>query len=127
MKMKGKANLLRSVFLAIVLLISVIYFASCEKYAYVIETVNPEDTVYFQADIQPIFTAKCIACHGSNRNPDLREGFSYDALTTGGYVAAPAESSRLYVRITSGGHVAYTTDEQKQLILIWIQQGAQNN
>lgn len=125
--MKGKAKMLLPVLMAIVMIGGAFFFTSCEKYAFVVETVNPEDTVHFQTQIQPIFSDKCIGCHGSNRNPDLREGFSYNSLTTGGFVTLPAEASRLYIRITSGGHVAYTNDTQKDLILNWIKQGAKNN
>jgi hypothetical protein len=39
----------------------------------------------------------------------------------------PAESSKLYLKITSSSHSAFTLDAEKQLILIWIQQGALNN
>lgn len=125
--MKRKAKKSWPVLLAFILLGGGFFLASCEKYAYQLEPINPEEPVSFATQIQPIFTNNCILCHKGSRNPDLREGNSYDALTTGGYVTLPAEDSRLYKQITSGSHNSFTLDSEKQLILIWIQQGALNN
>ncbi len=125
--MKRKAELSWPFLMALVLIGGIALFASCEKYAYQVETVNPEEPVLFQTQIQPIFTNNCIACHKGTRNPDLRSGNSYTSLTTGGYVTPPAENSRLYLQITSSCHASFTLDVEKQLILTWIKQGAQNN
>ena len=125
--MKRKAKKSWPVLLAFILLGGGFFLASCEKYAYQVETVNPEEPVLFATQIQPIFTQNCILCHKGSRNPDLREGNSYNSLTTGGFVNLPAENSRLYKQITSSSHSSLTTDGEKQLILVWIQQGAQNN
>jgi hypothetical protein len=102
-------------------------FVSCEKYSWVPETINPVDTVYFQTEIQPIFTNNCASCHTQNNLPDLRSGKSWQSLTTGGYVNLPGSSSKLYTKMTSSGHTARSTDSDKQLVLIWINQGALNN
>jgi hypothetical protein len=125
--MERKSNLSWTLFLAVILLGGVFFFASCEKYAIQEETVNPEQPVSFADQIQPIFTKNCIVCHNGSRNPDLREGNSYNSLTTGGYVTLPAEDSRLYKQITSSSHKSLTLDSEKELILVWIQQGAQDN
>ena len=125
--MKMKVKLSWSVMAALIIPASMLLFSSCEKYAYQLETVNPQEPVLFQTQIQPIFTSNCITCHKGARNPDLRDGFSYASLTTGNYVTTPAENSRLYRQITSGSHSPFTLDAEKQLILIWIGQGALNN
>ncbi len=125
--MKLKAKLLWSSFPAFVIFAAIISLSSCEKYTYVNEVINPVDTVYFQAQIQPIFNGICINCHKGSRNPDLRDGKSYTSLTSGGYVNLPAETSRLYRQITSGSHDSYTLPAEKQLILNWIKQGALKN
>jgi hypothetical protein len=125
--MRLKPNLSWTVLSAFIILAVIVLFPSCEKYAFIIETVNPADTVYFQSEIQPIFTDNCIDCHKGTRDPDLRDGYSYESLTTGGYVNQPAETSRLYLQVTSSSHTPYTLDTEKQLIFNWIQQGAQNN
>jgi hypothetical protein len=125
--MKLKAQISLPVVIKALFLAGAALFASCEKYAYEVETIDPEEPVLFQTQIQPIFTNNCVVCHKGTRNPDLREGNSYADLSGGGYVTLPAESSRLYTKITGGSHVSYTIDTEKQLILAWIKQGAQNN
>lgn len=125
--MKTKVRVLQAVSVIGLILVSML-FTSCEKYVYSVEAGgNPNETVLFQTQIQPIFSAICITCHKGTRNPDLRDGRSYASLTTGGYVNLPAETSRLYEQINSSSHASFTTPAQKQLILFWIQQGAQNN
>jgi len=126
-KMKQKERKSKFGIVAFLILAGIALFASCEKYTYLIETVNPADSVHFQTEIQPIFTANCIVCHKGTRNPDLREGNSYTSLTTGDYVKLPAESSKLYTKITSSSHESFTLPVEKQKVLIWIQQGANDN
>lgn len=125
--MKMKTRLLSTFVAASLLTAGLVLFSSCEKYAYQIETVNPEEPVLFQTQIQPIFTSNCIVCHKGSRNPDLRAGNSYASLTSGNFVTLPAAKSRLYRQITSASHSPFTLDAEKQLILIWIGQGALNN
>lgn len=125
--MKMKAKLLWNVMAALLIPAGMVFFSSCEKYKIVAEPVDPGETVLFQTQIQPIFTDNCIVCHKGSRNPDLRDGFSYESLTTGGYVNLPAADSRLYKQVNSSSHTSFTTETQKQLIYNWIDQGAQNN
>jgi len=89
--------------------------------------VNTLDTLHFKTDIQPIFDAKCTTCHGVLRAPDLRSGKSFAALTTGGFVDLPGETSKLYVKMTSADHTPRSTEADKQKVLIWINQGAMDN
>jgi hypothetical protein len=125
--MKMKVRLSWSVVAALLIPAGMLLFSSCEKYTYELETVNPDEPVLFQTQIQPIFTNNCITCHKGSRNPDLRDGNSYTSLTTGGYVNLPAANSRLYKQVVSGSHFSFTLDTEKQLILIWVGQGALNN
>lgn len=125
--MKRKPKKFWPVLLASILLGGAGLLISCEKYTYMPEVINPGETILFETQIQPIFTNNCIVCHKGSRNPDLRDGNSYNSLTTGGYVNLPAETSRLYKQVTSSSHASYTIDTEKQLILLWIQQGALNN
>jgi hypothetical protein len=119
------ARVLPGVIVALVVLGAI---SSCEKYTYTPPVLNTTDTVHFQTQIQPIFNGICINCHnGSGLNPDLRDGKSYNSLTTGGYVNQPAASSLLNMQINSSSHTSRTTDLQKQQILVWIEQGALNN
>jgi mono/diheme cytochrome c family protein len=125
--MKMKARLSWRIVAALIIPAGMLFFSSCEKYAYQLETVDPEEPVLFQTQIQPIFTTNCIACHKGSRNPDLRNGFSYASLTGGGYVTTPADGSKLYKQMVSSSHAAFTLDTEKQLVLLWIGQGALNN
>jgi hypothetical protein len=101
--------------------------SSCEKYSWMPEKINPVDSVHFQAEIQPIFTANCVSCHGAIKAPDLRDGKSYKALTEGGYVNQPGETSELYTKMIGSEHSPRSSDVDKQKVLIWINQGAHNN
>lgn len=125
--MKKKFKLFRSIVAVLVIPASLVFFSSCEKYLIVQEQIDPGQTVSFQTEIQPIFNQNCITCHKGSRNPDLREGNSYQSLTSGGYVNLPAADSKLYRQVTSSSHTSFTNDTEKQLIYNWIDQGAQNN
>ena len=93
--MNQKFNRFRQILIALVLIAAVAGFSSCEKYSYTPPPVDPNQAWPFQADIQPIFTANCITCHGGVQAPNLSDGKSYQALTTGGFVTAPGETSKL--------------------------------
>lgn len=122
-----KVKLSWSIVAALIIPAGMALFSSCEKYAFEPETIDPGEPVLFQTQIQPVFTSNCIQCHKGSRDPDLRDGFSYASLTEGNYVSTPAENSKLYRQIVSGSHKAFTLDAEKQLVLIWIGQGALNN
>lgn len=125
--MKMKAKLIWTIVAAFLIPAGMLFFSSCENYQFELETIDPEEPVLFQTQIQPIFTDNCVTCHKGSRNPDLRDGFSYASLTTGNYVTPPAATSKLYTQITSGSHTSFTLDVEKQLIYAWIEQGALNN
>ena len=125
--MNQKISMLRQLLAAFMVIAAIGGFSSCEKYSYTVPKVNPVDTIHFQAEVQPIFTAKCITCHGAIKPPDLRDGYSYEALTEGGYVDQPGDESELYLKMTEGDHIPRSSDVEKQTVLIWINQGARNN
>ena len=122
-----KVKLSWSIVAALIIPAGMALFSSCEKYAFEPETIDPGEPVLFQTQIQSVFTSNCIQCHKGSRDPDLRDGFSYASLTEGNYVSTPAENSKLYRQIVSGSHKAFTLDAEKQLVVIWIGQGALNN
>jgi hypothetical protein len=121
--MDQKTIMIKRWLIAVVVVIAAAAFSACEKIAVQPIPFNPSTQWNFQADIQPIFTANCITCHNGSRSPDLRDGKSYSALSKG-YVNLPGSSSRLYVKITSSDHIPRTSDNQKLMILNWIDQGA---
>ncbi len=110
------------------LFISLLLFGSCEKHSYLVETVNPGDSISLQTDVQPVFTDKCVRCHTGSGTAklDLRAGNSYTSLLNRGYITPPDSTCTLFVTIY-GGHNATLLDNEKQKILIWVIQGAQNN
>ena len=127
--MNHKLKRIRHIYVALVLIAAVEGFSSCEKYSFSPPAVDPNQIWHFQTDIQPIFNANCVTCHnGVKQFPDLRDGKSYQALTKGGYVILPGETSRLYRHMTTNSeHIPRSTDTEKQKVLNWINQGALNN
>ena len=125
--MKIRTKLFWRAMTALLIPACMIFFSSCEEYKIVQEEVDPGETVLFQTQVQPIFNDNCITCHKGSRDPDLRDGNSYESLTTGEYVNLPAADSKLYKQIISSSHTSFTIDPEKQLIYNWIDQGAQDN
>ena len=132
-------KILKNLLLLMCIVVGLIYFSSCENYQFLVEDGPPpsdttgKDTtklVSFVKSVEPIFTAdNCIACHKSGKNPDLRKGYAYQSLKTGGYVEQPAANSKLYVKITKdAGHASMVKDKaSKDTIYMWIDQGAKDN
>ncbi|WP_372770364.1 hypothetical protein [Lutibacter sp.] len=86
----------------------------------------PSDVdILFGTQIQPIFTANCIGCHNTSRNPDLREGFAYSALVPQYVTAGNAAESKLYNQLKDGHQNLATAN--LSLIKTWINQGAKRN
>ena len=125
--MNQRFKRIREILVVLVLVAGVEGFTSCEKYAYLPRPVDPNAVWHFEADIQPIFTANCISCHGGAQAPDLRDGKSYAALTKIKFITPPGETSGLYVQLNSSSHASRTTSSEKQKVLYWINQGALNN
>jgi hypothetical protein len=126
--MNQKYNRIKQIFVALVFLAAIGGFSSCEKNSFSLPSVDPNTIWSFKNDIQPIFTAKCITCHGTALSPDLRDGKSYLALTKGGFVNLPAETSKLYVQMTTNPeHIPRSGSVDKLKVLYWITQGAKNN
>ena len=125
--MNQKSNMLRQLMAALIVIAAIGGLSSCEKYSWMPEKIDPVIPVLFQTEIQPIFNANCISCHGAIKAPNLRDGYSYKALTEGGYVDQPGETSKLYTKMTGAEHTPRSTDVDKQKVLIWINQGAHNN
>lgn len=99
--------------------------------------ISETDTIYYAADIQPIFNLNCISCHDETHSKlDLQSSVSYDQLLNSGFSAsyvdtANAEQSNIYLHLIgqlsimppSGG----LPNSDKDLVLFWIKQGAINN
>ncbi len=116
-------------FLGIALMFS-LGLSSCE-YS-VIEPVVielPDDPISFSADIQSIFTAKCLTCH-TNTKPVLLETASYNNLFDEGLIDLEVPSSSILYTLLETGHPggnnAFSALELAQL-LKWIEEGALDN
>ncbi len=86
-------------------------------------------TIDFAADVQPIFTANCVGCHGGAAplsGLDLTAGVACDNLHNGGYVAASdSAGSLLYQKLSTGGSMAtYLSPVEAEVVGAWIDQGA---
>jgi len=106
-------------------LIVLFIFASCEK-----ETLNTggwAKNVAFQKDVLPMFQV-CTDCHGSGSNFDLTSANAYNSLIEGALVNITApEESQLIKTLNGSAHSSYLNQEQKNIILGWINEGAKNN
>ncbi len=108
------------------------FLCSCEYEWIQPEKVPIPDNVSFSADIMPIFNNGCNTnvCHGNGGTPpDLTEAHAYNSLITGGYVDTDTpEASIIYTTMTTGSMVPYVQNpSDPELILAWIEQGAENN
>jgi mono/diheme cytochrome c family protein len=95
----------------------------------------PASTVSFAKDLQPMFQDSCVSCHGgekTSRALDLKTYASLMAGSQNGAVIAPgdAAASKLVQAIQSGKmpkRGAKWTADQIQLLVDWVNAGAQNN
>jgi len=125
--MNQKIKRIRQILVVMVLIAAIGGLSSCEKYSFAPPAVDANATWHFQTDIQPIFNANCVTCHDNSRTPVLLDGKSYASLKKGGFISLPAESSKLYLKMTSSDHAPRSTDVEKLKVLYWITQGALNN
>jgi len=109
------------------ILILIIAFSACEKVVYEPPEIILPDTVSYSLVVQPIFDDKCVSCHGGSRNPDLRPENSHDALISGGYVNTDDPASSVLMQKLYGSHNSRASEQEKQLIQKWIEEGARNN
>jgi hypothetical protein len=102
------------------IIVFTIGFISCEKNIIDPIVIDPNVPISYNDEIKPILS-KCSSCHGSKFS-------SYSSIIDGGYVnTTTPESSELYQKLYVSPHKAIFTDAEKQQILIWIQQGADDN
>ncbi|MCU0363635.1 MAG: hypothetical protein MUE32_09775 [Bacteroidales bacterium] len=125
--MNQRLKRIRLFIAAIVLLAAAAGLYSCEKYQFLPPAVDPNYEWSLANDIQPIFNAGCVSCHGGTKAPDLREGKSFNALTKGAYITPPGETSGLYSTMIEPDHAPRSSDADKLKVKYWIDQGAKNN
>ena len=115
-------------------IILMLFISSCYYDEVVEEVIPPNNEVFFATDIQPIFTAHCIACHNGGLDPDLREGTSYNFITVtdpNQVVPNDADGSELYQRLIGVGNImppaGALSNADIALVETWINQGALDN
>lgn len=119
---------------AIGILVAIVFATSCQ-YKFIVEPVvpppDPEDTVYFSQDVEPIFaTQGCTGCHNTGgTQPNLSEGNAYNSITSMGLVVPnDTEGSKIYYYpLPDGSHYAKYSSSQAALVEAWINQGALDN
>ena len=88
--------------------------------------VVPEE-VSFSVDLIPLFEAKCNACHASVA-PVLTSDVAYGNLINFNYVnTSDPSSSLLYTKIDGGSMDSYANNEDRSIVLKWVEQGALDN
>jgi hypothetical protein len=112
----------------------IILFGSCQWVTIDLPEVSiPQDKVVsFSAEIQPIFEAKCVDCHGVSSPPngvDLTSEHAYNTIQTKELAdTVNPEASIIYVHPSpTGTHFSKYSNEQAAYVLKWIEQGAKNN
>lgn len=113
-------------------LLLIISLNACEKY-----TIKPPvvvEDISYSADVQPIFDNNCVGCHNGTGTADnglsldLSQGSSYNELMTREFIdTASAETSVLYLQMSSSSHSYYSSSTNRATVLTWIQQGAKDN
>ncbi|HPF35730.1 c-type cytochrome [bacterium] len=119
--------------------------AGCSDLGEPVTAPAPEETLSFQADVQPIFDGNCVGCHGAGGNGglDLRAGQSHAALvgaTSPTYgavrvVAGDPDASVLFDKLSGGGTYGQTMPPTGtslppaalETIRAWIAAGAPDN
>jgi hypothetical protein len=103
------------------------------------EELSPKKTtvpllVKFSADVVPILNAKCNAgpCHSAGgQRPNLTEASAYNSLILSGWVdpeidKEDPQNSMLYQKISNGSMKIYLNDQDRAIILKWIELGSEN-
>jgi hypothetical protein len=95
-----------------------------------VPTVEPAPVLgipTFEANIGPLFAAKCTACHGAAATGGLNLTTYADLLKGGkdGAVVIPGDSANsLLIKVQSAQHFANLSPEELELVKQWIEAGA---
>ena len=107
-------------------------FASCE-YKYIEpekgDPVDPEVPISFSEEVEPIWsTQNCVSCHDGSPF-SLLPGEAYQSLQSRNLVnvESPADSEILTFPGTGSHSNKDYVSNQREIIQVWIEQGAKNN
>ena len=105
-------------------------FASCEKKYFKPPVIDPNATISYTKDIQPLFTANCSlsGCHNGNVKPDLSGEKSYNSLIDGGYTdTLNPSTSLLMVKLNTNMPASKLPASEINKVLSWMKQGTKLN
>lgn len=118
--------------------ISLMLLSACESEK--LQKVESEELegISLKDSLMPIFNRSCnySGCHDGSIPPNLTAKSAYNALNLGGYLdVGDPENSSLYKKLggsnpmppTSVPSDQYLTKHEKDMILSWIRNGAENN
>lgn len=95
------------------------------------DTNNPVDTIYFSAQVEPLFSSNnCTNCHNSGNFLNLTAGSAYASIMANGFaVAEDPDNSAIYTEpLPTGSHYTkYANNDEANLVYLWIFQGALDN
>lgn len=105
--------------------------SSCTYYENPVTIPAVPDSVSFKANVLPIFDARCdnTGCHTTGGiKPNLSAATAYNDLITYGLVDTDVpDQSVIYVKVHTGSMAKFAAPGDADMILKWIQQGAQDN
>ena len=112
-------------FILVSFIVFLIAFSSCE-YKW-IEGVDSSVPQSFSSDIQPIFDANCVSCHDGTQRFSLKAGESYNSIISKGLIDSDNNSNSLIYTLPSGHPTVNYPTNARESVLVWIQQGANDN
>jgi len=100
---------------------------SC-SYNTMVDFPGPERPILFSEQVLPIFSEQgCTGCHGSMGGLDLKNNV-YDNILDGRVDLETPPNSLIYSEAhPDGTHATKLTKLQSEIILYWIEEGAENN
>ena len=136
---------MRGAIAALLAVMVAVAFGGCSDHGDPLGVENPppgNDPVSYATDIQPIFDANCIGCHGAGGNGglDLRNGLSHANLvevaanTSSGILVVAGDAASSVLRQRMGGTLVGVMPpggslqaSVLELVTEWIDDGAMNN
>lgn len=88
------------------------------------ETDGESSGISWTSVISGIFSTKCGGCHGTGAMGGLNLTDYQAAMDFGAFVPGDVEASRVMIKMDVGGHMASLTDQDMNLVRVWIESGA---
>lgn len=130
---KKNSSILKIIFTSFSMILIALFLGSCSTTSQG-EPTNTGPISYSQ-DVAPIFEARCVTCHGVDKQDGQLNLFSNATIMAGGksgdvISAGNADNSKLISMVSSGKmpkRGAKLTPEQIQILKEWVNAGALDN